>query len=120
MCVRNAWVCMCSTSQSHPAQTHNTHVLAEHEHSPPPPNTPNTNHPQSLEEVDEIARRPNSIPVSCSLKLNMTGLLERIWEMMALVGAVLEGGEGRGGHNWSWGAHMCVDAFSNQRRVSGT
>lgn len=39
----------------------------------------------SMEEVDEIARRPNSIPISCSLKLNMDGLLERIWEMMALV-----------------------------------
>eukprot|EP00878_Enallax_costatus_P004884 GHUV01005138.1.p1 GENE.GHUV01005138.1~~GHUV01005138.1.p1 ORF type:complete len:399 (+),score=124.80 GHUV01005138.1:209-1405(+) len=39
----------------------------------------------SMEEVDEVARRPNSIPISCSLKLNMDGLLERIWEMMALV-----------------------------------
>lgn len=40
----------------------------------------------SMEEVDEIAHRANSIPISCSLKLNMDGLLERIWEMMALVG----------------------------------
>ncbi|EFJ50345.1 hypothetical protein VOLCADRAFT_80241 [Volvox carteri f. nagariensis] len=39
----------------------------------------------SLEEVDEIARWPNSIPISCSLKLNLGGLLERIWDMMALV-----------------------------------
>lgn len=39
----------------------------------------------SMEEVDEIARRPNSIPISCHFKLNMDGLLERIWEMMALV-----------------------------------
>ncbi|GLI60341.1 hypothetical protein VaNZ11_002461 [Volvox africanus] len=39
----------------------------------------------SLEEVDEIARWHNSIPISCSLKLNMDGLLERIWDMMALV-----------------------------------
>eukprot|EP00775_Hariotina_reticulata_P005427 gene5427-5660_t len=39
----------------------------------------------SLEEVDEIAHRANSIPISCSLKLNMDGLLERIWDMMALV-----------------------------------
>lgn len=38
-----------------------------------------------MEEVDEIARRANSIPVSCSLKLNMDGLLEKMWEMMALV-----------------------------------
>lgn len=44
----------------------------------------------SLEEVDEIARRPNSIPVSCHLKLNMDGLLERIWEMMALVSRVFD------------------------------
>jgi hypothetical protein len=39
----------------------------------------------SIEEVDEIARRPNSIPISCSQKLNMDGLLARIWEMMGLV-----------------------------------
>ncbi|KAI8470019.1 MAG: P-loop containing nucleoside triphosphate hydrolase protein [Monoraphidium minutum] len=38
----------------------------------------------SMEEVDEIARRPNSIPVSCTADLNMDGLLERIWDMMAL------------------------------------
>jgi ribosome-interacting GTPase 1 len=38
-----------------------------------------------MEEVEEIGSRPNSIPISCSLKLNMEGLLERIWEMMALV-----------------------------------
>lgn len=39
----------------------------------------------SMEEVEEIGNRSNSIPISCSLKLNMEGLLERIWEMMALV-----------------------------------
>mmetsp|Transcript_10696 Transcript_10696/g.19528 ORF Transcript_10696/g.19528 Transcript_10696/m.19528 type:complete len:399 (-) Transcript_10696:524-1720(-) len=39
----------------------------------------------SIEEVDEIARWPNSIPISCHLNLNMEGLLEKIWEMMALV-----------------------------------
>jgi uncharacterized protein len=39
----------------------------------------------SIEEVDEIARRPNSIPVSCYMKLNMDGVLERIWNMMGLV-----------------------------------
>eukprot|EP00877_Chromochloris_zofingiensis_P005306 jgi/Chrzof1/14777/Cz09g15230.t1 len=39
----------------------------------------------SIEEIDEIARWPNSIPISCSLKLNLEGLLERIWDMMALV-----------------------------------
>lgn len=39
----------------------------------------------SMEEVDEIARRPNSIPISCMQNLNLDGLLERIWDMMALV-----------------------------------
>lgn len=39
----------------------------------------------SMEEVDEIARTTNHIPISCYLKLNMDGLLEKIWEMMALV-----------------------------------
>lgn len=39
----------------------------------------------TMEEVAEIGNRPNSIPISCQLKLNMDGLLERIWEMMALV-----------------------------------
>jgi ribosome-interacting GTPase 1 len=39
----------------------------------------------TMEEVEEIGRRANSIPISCSLQLNMDGLLERIWEMMALV-----------------------------------
>jgi 50S ribosomal subunit-associated GTPase HflX len=39
----------------------------------------------SLEEVDEIARRPHSVPVSCSMNLNMDGLLSRMWDMMALV-----------------------------------
>jgi hypothetical protein len=50
-----------------------------------------------MEEVAEIGSRPNSIPISCQLKLNMDGLLERIWEMMALVGAQLRlFGSGRG------------------------
>jgi hypothetical protein len=39
-----------------------------------------------MEEVDEMSRWPASIPISCSLRLNMDGLLERIWDMMALVG----------------------------------
>lgn len=39
----------------------------------------------SIEEVDEIARRPNSIPISCYHKLNLDGLLNRIWDMMGLV-----------------------------------
>ena len=32
-----------------------------------------------------FCRRPNSIPVSCHQKLNLDGLLERMWDMMALV-----------------------------------
>lgn len=44
----------------------------------------------SIEEIDEIARWPNSIPISCSLKLNLEGLLERIWDMMALVSTVTD------------------------------
>ena len=36
----------------------------------------------SMEEVDEMARRPHSIPISCYQKLNFDGLLARIWDMM--------------------------------------
>lgn len=39
----------------------------------------------SIEEIDEIARRPYSIPISCYHKLNMDGLLVKIWDMMGLV-----------------------------------
>jgi len=39
----------------------------------------------SIEEVDTIARMPNSIPCSASQELNMNGLLELMWDMMALV-----------------------------------
>lgn len=39
----------------------------------------------SMEEVDQMARWPNSIPISCSMRLNLDGLLEKIWDMMALV-----------------------------------
>eukprot|EP00798_Chlamydomonas_sp_ICE-L_P004365 gene4365-14488_t len=40
----------------------------------------------TIEEVDEIARMPTSIPISCHGNgLNLDGLLERMWEMMALV-----------------------------------
>lgn len=39
----------------------------------------------SMEEVDEIARRPYSIPISCYQQLNLDGLLRQIWDMMALV-----------------------------------
>lgn len=39
----------------------------------------------SIEEVDEVARQAMTVPISCFLKLNLDGLLERIWEAMALV-----------------------------------
>lgn len=39
----------------------------------------------SIEEVDEMARWPNSIPISCTMRLNMDGLLLKLWDMMALV-----------------------------------
>ncbi|KAL6042753.1 Developmentally-regulated GTP-binding protein 2 [Balamuthia mandrillaris] len=39
----------------------------------------------SLEQVDELARRPNSIVISCNLKLNLDRLLEYIWEYLGLV-----------------------------------
>jgi uncharacterized protein len=39
----------------------------------------------SIEEVDEIARRPYSLPVSCYLELNMDMLLARMWDIMGLV-----------------------------------
>lgn len=44
----------------------------------------------SMEEVDEIARRPHSIPISCYQKLNLDGLLERIWDMMVSLLCCLE------------------------------
>ena len=39
----------------------------------------------SIEEVDQIARRPMSIPISCYQKLNLDGLLVRLWDEMELV-----------------------------------
>ena len=39
----------------------------------------------SIEEIDDIARRPNSIPASAGLNMNMDGLLTAIWEKMGLV-----------------------------------
>lgn len=39
----------------------------------------------SIEDVDEIARRPNSVVISCHMGLNMDYLLEKIWEKLALV-----------------------------------
>jgi small GTP-binding protein len=39
----------------------------------------------SIEEVDKIARKDMSIPISCYQELNMEGLLKRLWAEMSLV-----------------------------------
>ena len=39
----------------------------------------------SMEEVDAIARQPDSIPLSCTQRLNLDTLLEMLWDMMGLV-----------------------------------
>ncbi len=40
---------------------------------------------RSMEEVEAIARQPNSIPISCTQELNLDTLLEMLWDMMGLV-----------------------------------
>lgn len=39
----------------------------------------------SIEEVDRLARTPDSVVMSCNMKLNLDYLLERIWSSLALV-----------------------------------
>lgn len=39
----------------------------------------------SIQEVDRIARQPNSVVVSCNMKLNLDFLLETIWEYLSLI-----------------------------------
>ncbi|KIY46196.1 developmentally regulated GTP-binding protein, partial [Fistulina hepatica ATCC 64428] len=39
----------------------------------------------SLERVDQIAREPNSVVISCEMDLNLDYLIDRIWEKLALV-----------------------------------
>jgi len=39
----------------------------------------------SLEEVDELARKPNSVCISCYMSLGLDYLLERMWDDMGLV-----------------------------------
>eukprot|EP00742_Colponemidia_sp_Colp-10_P003488 GILJ01003715.1.p1 GENE.GILJ01003715.1~~GILJ01003715.1.p1 ORF type:complete len:367 (+),score=60.62 GILJ01003715.1:81-1181(+) len=39
----------------------------------------------SVEELDELARRPHSVVISCNMNLNMDYLLARIWDELALV-----------------------------------
>ncbi|KAL0463799.1 UNVERIFIED_CONTAM: Developmentally-regulated G-protein 2 [Sesamum latifolium] len=38
-----------------------------------------------IDDVDRLARQPNSIVISCNLKLNLDRLLARMWEEMGLV-----------------------------------
>ncbi|KAF2323612.1 hypothetical protein GH714_036318 [Hevea brasiliensis] len=38
-----------------------------------------------IDDVDKLARQPNSIVISCNLKLNLDRLLAKIWEEMGLV-----------------------------------
>ena len=38
----------------------------------------------TIEEVDRLARLPNSVVVSCELDLNMDTLLKKIWETLNL------------------------------------
>ena len=39
----------------------------------------------SMEEVDEIARRPDHVVISCNMNLNLDFLLEQIWQKLDLV-----------------------------------
>lgn len=39
----------------------------------------------SMEDVDELARRPNSIVISVNMELGLDYLLERIWDKLELV-----------------------------------
>lgn len=39
----------------------------------------------SLEEVDRLARLPHSLVVSCNMKLNLDGMLDKIWEYLSLI-----------------------------------
>lgn len=66
--------------------------------------------------MDEIARRPFSIPISCYLKLNFDGLLARIWEMMV---RSLEGQRCFGSHAW-WGIDQLALQLAFPSRCAGT
>jgi ribosome-interacting GTPase 1 len=39
----------------------------------------------TIEEVNDIARKPNNVVISCNFKLNLDFLLERMWEKLELV-----------------------------------
>ncbi|EOY27220.1 P-loop containing nucleoside triphosphate hydrolases superfamily protein isoform 4 [Theobroma cacao] len=38
-----------------------------------------------IDDVDKLARQPNSVVISCNLKLNLDRLLSKMWEEMGLV-----------------------------------
>jgi uncharacterized protein len=38
----------------------------------------------TMQDVDRLAREPNSVVISCNLKLNYDHLLARIWEQLGL------------------------------------
>ncbi|KAB2079099.1 hypothetical protein ES319_A06G208700v1 [Gossypium barbadense] len=38
-----------------------------------------------IDDVDKLAQRPNSVVISCNLKLNLDRLLSKMWEEMGLV-----------------------------------
>lgn len=39
----------------------------------------------SIEEVDRLARQPDTVVLSCNMNLNLDYLLEKVWEYLALV-----------------------------------
>ncbi|ELU12038.1 hypothetical protein CAPTEDRAFT_149543 [Capitella teleta] len=39
----------------------------------------------TIEEVDRLARQPNSVVVSCNMKLNLDYFLDVVWEFLALI-----------------------------------
>lgn len=39
----------------------------------------------SIEEVDRLACQPNSVVISCGMKLNLDYLLEQLWEYLSLI-----------------------------------
>ena len=49
----------------------------------------------SIEEVDEMARRPDTAVISCHMELGLTQLLQRMWEEMALVRVYTKPPKGR-------------------------
>uniref|UniRef100_A0A8D1C3Q8 Developmentally-regulated GTP-binding protein 2 n=1 Tax=Sus scrofa TaxID=9823 RepID=A0A8D1C3Q8_PIG len=51
---------------------------------PLPPQVYNKIDQISMEEVDRLARKPDSVVISCGMKLNLDYLLEVLWEYLAL------------------------------------